>query len=594
MESANADGISNIALLVVGLLLQGSLIWRAVASLVKSRQAIWRRIREVVDRHLEDKAVRPLSSHDLPLSARLLAEKVGKQRRKAGRVYLNALTLAMAFVVASIQLNIVRDRPRWMSAPLTWSTVALTAVASLPLLVPQVFTPGSLDVFYVAVMLIAAAVLTPPVCPLDQLQLLVLLINAVIRFPAVCLCTRVSLLVVLNCISSGVVLLRVLIEDFDTETGCSQRAPYVIMWTELVCFVVNVGMGGGLEVFLKQNVVQDLKYSRVTEELSAATALLRLTCDAVVELDEDLRLTEHSKELAAILLRDRPGSTLAGVRFADFVATSEEASRVIDFLTAEDIFNGKQEGFSAHACHTRLADSCHSKFRTEVFQVKYRKQDGQLSHLLGLRDFTDQDALTGPKAPTADVDQEDNFTKIRSCRRSQNLPATGGGVIFLELDLERQVVDAASILASSLVGMSLPELFPGAGWQAIETFANDVVEKWMAQDIGSMARKIHRFERLFMKFPPSQSESLDGTIEVLLSERSSVSTPRLLMRCVGSTVLTSASSSRSIRDRRDSSRQSGISSASHASEKSNPSKSSESRDWFGPVVPGRLGSSLLS
>eukprot|EP00439_Symbiodinium_sp_Y106_P059613 s496_g8.t1 len=436
-------------------------------------------------------AVRPLSSHDLPLSARLLAEKVGKQRRKAGRVYLNALTLAMAFVVASIQLNIVRDRPRWMSAPLTWSTVALTAVASLPLLVPQVFTPGSLDVFYVAVMLIAAAVLTPPVCPLDQLQLLVLLINAVIRFPAVCLCTRVSLLVVLNCISSGVVLLRVLIEDFDTETGCSQRAPYVIMWTELVCFVVNVGMGGGLEVFLKQNVVQDLKYSRVTEELSAATALLRLTCDAVVELDEDLRLTEHSKELAAILLRDRPGSTLAGVRFADFVATSEEASRVIDFLTAEDIFNGKQEGFSAHACHTRLADSCHSKFRTEVFQVKYRKQDGQLSHLLGLRDFTDQDALTGPQAPTADVDQEDNFTKIRSCRRSQNLPATGG-----------QVVDAASILASSLetglkVGMSLPELFPGAGWQAIETFANDVVEKWMAQDIGSMARKIHRFERYF-------------------------------------------------------------------------------------------------
>ena len=43
----------------------------------------------------------------------------------------------------TLRLNIVRDRPRWMSAPLTWSTVALTAVASLPLLVPQVFTPGA-------------------------------------------------------------------------------------------------------------------------------------------------------------------------------------------------------------------------------------------------------------------------------------------------------------------------------------------------------------------------------------------------------------------------------------------------------------------
>ncbi|CAE7782453.1 unnamed protein product [Symbiodinium sp. CCMP2456] len=235
------------------------------------------------------------------------------------------------------------------------------------------------------------------------------------------------------------------------------------------------------------------------------------------------------------------------------------------------------------------------KFRTEIFQVKYRKQDGQLSHLLGLRDFTDQDALTGQKA---DIDQGDNFAKIRSRRSNQSQPATGGGVIFLELDLERQVVDAASILASGLVGMSLPELFPGAGWEAIENFGGDVMQKWKAQDISSLARKVHRFERLLMQFPPSQSESIDGTIEVLLSERSSVSAPRLLLRCVGSTVLTSASaSSRSIRDRRggaDSSKQSGISSASHLSEKSNASKSSESRDWFGPVVPGKLGSSLLS
>lgn len=523
MESVDSDGLSNITLLVVGLLLQLSLIYRVVGVLVNSRQAIWRCIREVVDRHLEDKAVTPLASHELPLSTRLVEEKVGRMRWKAGYIYLNALTLAMFLVVASIQLNIVRDRPRWMNAALSWSSVVLTVVASLPLLVPQLFVPGSLDVFYMAVMLITAAALTPPLCPPDQLQLLAVLFVVLIRLPAVCLGTRISLLVVLNCICSGVVVARVLFEDFETETGCSQRSKYVIMWTELVCFVVIVGTGGGLEVCLRQNVVQSLKYGRVTEELSAATALLRLTCDAVVELDEDLRLTEHSKELAATLLRDRPGSTLAGVRFADFVATHEEAARVIEFLTAENIFTGKQEGFSAHACHTRLVDSCQSKFRTEIFQVKYRKQDGQLSHILGLRDFTDQDALTGQKA---DIDHEDNFGKRRNRRRSQSQPATSGGVIYLELDVERQVVHAASIVAASLVGMSLLELFPGAGWEAIENFIGDVMTKWTAQDISSLARKIHRFERLLMQSSPSQSESIDGTIEVLLPERSSVSQHR--------------------------------------------------------------------
>ncbi|OLP91645.1 hypothetical protein AK812_SmicGene26631 [Symbiodinium microadriaticum] len=128
----------------------------------------------------------------------------------------------------------------------------------------------------------------------------------------------------------------------------------------------------------------------------------------------------------------------------------------------------------------------------------------RLSHILGLRDFTDQDALTGQKA---DIDHEDNFGKRRSRRRSQSQPATSGGVIYLELDVERQVVHAASIVAASLetglhgtkgetlkglldmrmkVGMSLLELFPGAGWEAIEwepemNFIGDVMKKWTAQ-----------------------------------------------------------------------------------------------------------------
>lgn len=46
----------------------------------------------------------------------------------------------------------------------------------------------------------------------------------------------------------------------------------------------------------------ELERGNVASQLSAASSLLRLTCDAVIELDNDLRLTEDSPELAYMLM----------------------------------------------------------------------------------------------------------------------------------------------------------------------------------------------------------------------------------------------------------------------------------------------------
>lgn len=61
----------------------------------------------------------------------------------------------------------------------------------------------------------------------------------------------------------------------------------------------------------------------MAEELSAAGSLLRVTCDAVIELDPKLCLTNHSPELSAMLLRDRPGSTLRGKSFLELMPPEE-------------------------------------------------------------------------------------------------------------------------------------------------------------------------------------------------------------------------------------------------------------------------------
>ena len=69
----------------------------------------------------------------------------------------------------------------------------------------------------------------------------------------------------------------------------------------LVRFVYNA---------FEQRVAARLRENHVSSQLDAASGLLQLTCDAVMELDDDLRLREHSSKLAAMLLRS--GSSTQG------------------------------------------------------------------------------------------------------------------------------------------------------------------------------------------------------------------------------------------------------------------------------------------
>ncbi|CAJ1331205.1 unnamed protein product, partial [Effrenium voratum] len=91
-----------------------------------------------------------------------------------------------------------------------------------------------------------------------------------------------------------------------------------------------------------------------------------------------------------MLLRHRPGGSLEGVRFTDFMppADAQKFSKLLEAQLA-----GKAEDFQSDVFHTRLVDSCSSQFRVETFQVRYERWDGQVCSLIGLRDFTDQGCL---------------------------------------------------------------------------------------------------------------------------------------------------------------------------------------------------------
>jgi hypothetical protein len=57
-----------------------------------------------------------------------------------------------------------------------------------------------------------------------------------------------------------------------------------------------------MDRILQQKAELELERGKVASQLSAASSLLRLTCDAVIELDNNLCLTEDSPELAHMLM----------------------------------------------------------------------------------------------------------------------------------------------------------------------------------------------------------------------------------------------------------------------------------------------------
>lgn len=263
-------------------------------------------------------------------------------------------------------------------------------------------------------------------------------------------------------------------------------------------------------------------------------------------MDGSLRLCHHSPELAAVLLRDRPGFSFEGTKFQDLVATSWEAREAALQLNRGD----EAEEPIAQSFHTRLVDSCSSKFRTEVFHVKYCKPDGQTSHLVGLRDFTDQSSLR--REPPAEVPVRDNSSNalVRD-NSAPDFSSRGSAteemsnMVLLSLDVEHMSVEAASAPATSLVGMDLVTLFPGPGAELLRDVWSKETCRFQAASSTpgrqELPPRVFTFVKMVVQWRSEIVDHIDGCVEAIRTDKGPI---KLLMRCRGS-LLTSSSSIRS-------------------------------------------------
>ncbi|CAK8987884.1 unnamed protein product [Durusdinium trenchii] len=341
-----------------------------------------------------------------------------------------------------------------------------------------------LDVFYVLISILCVLFVSP--WHIDKTFYLrySLIALAFIRMPTVLLASRISVVVACNVLALLNISLRVSFEDLNAPELRMSAA--IALGVEVMSFFGVISFGIFMNSLVRQRVESQLALDNMAEQLSAASSLLRLTCDAVIELDGKQRLTRHSPELATMLLIDRPGATLEGRSLMEFMPP-EETARGRDFLTKlipSESDDPCEPCITAHAFHTRLVDSAASKMQVEVFQVRFDTDDGTIHSLVGLRDFTDVTSLSGGNEHAQqDMLQATSFrhtelsirssgselSPMRSTRSSQDSMMTAedeahgclkertpsGGHLFAGM-----VLHAASSALSSWVGKSVTEVFP--------------------------------------------------------------------------------------------------------------------------------------
>mmetsp|Transcript_8075 Transcript_8075/g.25644 ORF Transcript_8075/g.25644 Transcript_8075/m.25644 type:complete len:800 (+) Transcript_8075:49-2448(+) len=143
------------------------------------------------------------------------------------------------------------------------------------------------------------------------------------------------------------------------------------------------------------------------------SSVLSRMCDAVVELDSQLRLSQPCPRLSTLLLRQAP--LACGMLFTDLM-TPEDAQRVHGLLLAqgssgcdgEDLSGAgsdtKEAGLGAGLaglCHVRMNDGNSSKLSVELFYSCVPDIDGQPTYLVGIQEDR-EGGRQSPEAPAQD------------------------------------------------------------------------------------------------------------------------------------------------------------------------------------------------
>lgn len=183
----------------------------------------------------------------------------------------------------------------------------------------------------------------------------------------------------------------------------------LLAFTAEACMVFSGFLS--IRYMLHQNVVMTGRLKTRTIDLGAVSQLLLGFCDAVVEIDSSLKLTEDSRQLSTLLLHNQ-GMTSDGLAGRDFLSffSTEDRERI-----KESLSSGSSQTMALNA---RMMDCLRSNLQMEVVHCHFDNANGQRCCLVGMREFQDFGYSIAPLLE--EVAEKD-------CTLANNLKSSGAG-----------------------------------------------------------------------------------------------------------------------------------------------------------------------
>ncbi|CAJ1358060.1 unnamed protein product, partial [Effrenium voratum] len=139
------------------------------------------------------------------------------------------------------------------------------------------------------------------------------------------------------------------------------------------------------QVFEIVSISQRLR--KCTIDMQAVSTLLLGFCDAVVEIDNSMKLTEDCRQLSTMLLHSRASECL-GRDFLSFFCP-EDRKHIQESLTGERFSK-------TVALNARMLDSLNNFLRVELLHIQFLNAQGEECWLVGMREFQDMDNSIAP------------------------------------------------------------------------------------------------------------------------------------------------------------------------------------------------------
>jgi hypothetical protein len=185
---------------------------------------------------------------------------------------------------------------------------------------------------------------------------------------------------------------------------------------------------------------REVESTNSKQEASAVIGLLNAMCDAVVQLNDDLTITEHSPPLAGMLLHGSDRS-LVGTLFVQLLAAERDKTQFHNNMTK--ISDGNA-GCMANVFHVQMRDSMSTAMNVQIFHVRFATGFEGYRHLIGVREHGDAENhqhtynndLTNSVSDSTSLSSFSEISSSVNARNGSCKEDTGQTVIFNALTFE--------------------------------------------------------------------------------------------------------------------------------------------------------------